>query len=69
MIHMKCQDLFSLKKKKKKKIVSAAVVIGPLGVKMYCIYFKGEWTHFQGRCLCQTSFASLLKGGLLWKQR
>ena len=27
MIHMKCQDLFSLKKKKK-KMLSAAVVIG-----------------------------------------
>ena len=35
MIHMKCQDLFSLKKKKKKKkkMSSAAVVIGALRVK------------------------------------
>ena len=34
MIHMKCQDLFSLKNKKKnkKKLSSAAVVIGALRV-------------------------------------
>ena len=32
MIHMKCQDLFSLKKKKKKEMSSAAVVIGALRV-------------------------------------
>ena len=32
-IHMKCQDLFSLKKKIKKKLSSAAVVIGALRVK------------------------------------
>ena len=35
---MKCQGLFSLKKKKKKKkLPSAAVVIGALRVKFYCI--------------------------------
>ena len=36
MIHMKCQDLFSLKNKKKKnkkKLLSAAVAIGALRVK------------------------------------
>ena len=38
MIHMKCQDLFSLKKKKKKKKkkkLFAAVVIGALRVNIY----------------------------------
>ena len=37
-IHMKCQDLFSLKNKKKinKKLSSAAVVIGTLRVKSTC---------------------------------
>ena len=35
-MHMKCQDLFSLKntKKKKKKMLSAALVIGALMVKV-----------------------------------
>ena len=34
-IHMKCQDLFSLKnKKKKKKLSSVAVLIGALRVKI-----------------------------------
>ena len=34
-IHMKCQDMFSLKNKKK-KMSSAAVVIGALKVNMSC---------------------------------
>ena len=35
MIHMECQDLFSLKDKKKSKLSVAAVVIGTLRVKIY----------------------------------
>ena len=38
MIHMKCQDLFSLKKKKKKKMLSAAVVTGALRVNCFAGY-------------------------------
>ena len=35
MIHMKCQDLFSLKNEKNKKLSSAAVVTGALGLKVF----------------------------------
>ena len=48
MIHMKCQDLFSLKnKKKKKKMSSAAVVIDALRVKFCCLqmYYRKSDTH------------------------
>ena len=68
MIHMKCQDLFSLKNKKKKKIKkklsSAAVVIGALRVK------GSEYTFYKGDNFCDFPFAflhtkPLLKRGIL----
>ena len=57
-IHMKCQDLFSLKNNNKKKLSSAAVVIGALRIKRNIYIFSSNNS-------VKIVFASLLKRALL----